>query len=69
MKGKVFMKKLYEAPIIEKVEFVSDEKVCGLFNDIFGVDVVSGDNTFTEGSIFQWEELENAENGNKSAIK
>ncbi len=52
------MKKVYEAPVIEKVAFVSNEKVCGIFDDIFGVDIASGDNTFTEGSIFQWEQME-----------
>lgn len=52
------MKRVYEAPIIEKVSFVSDEKVCGLFDDLFGVNVASGELDFTKDSIFEWSEFE-----------
>lgn len=53
------MKKIYEAPILEKVAFVSDDEVCGLFGDLFNVNIASaGNNIFTKDSIFDWEQFE-----------
>lgn len=52
------MKRVYEAPVIEKVSFISGDEVCGLFDYIFGVDVASGGLDFTKDSIFEWEEFE-----------
>ena len=52
------MKKLYETPEIEKVAFVSDEEVCGLFDELFNVNVASGGMDFTKDSIFDWEQFE-----------
>ena len=53
------MKRVYEAPVIEKISFIADEEVCGLFDELFGVDIASGGLDFTKDSIFEWEEFEN----------
>ena len=58
-KGEVFMKKIYETPTIEKVMFVSEDKVCGdMFGDLFGVNLASDTLNFTNEAIFQWENFE-----------
>ncbi len=60
----MFMKKLYETPTIEKVMFVSEEKVCAeggtMFSDYFPLSVVSDTLNFTNEAIFKWEEFENS---------
>lgn len=54
------MKKVYESPVIEKVSFVSDDEVCGLFDSLFGINIASSGQTFTQDSIFEWEQFDNA---------
>ncbi len=57
------MKRRYEAPIIEKIAFVSNERVCGVmdgFDELLAVAVASQEGGFTKNSIFEWEEMEKA---------
>ena len=61
-KGVVRVKKVYESPILEKVYSISDDEVCGLFDSLFGVDVASSGQTFTQDSIFEWEQFEKSNN-------
>ena len=52
------MKKIYEEPMIEKISFQVEEKICaGFFSDLFNLQFASNDAPLTQEAVFDWSQL------------
>ena len=52
------MKKIYQTPEIEKIEFECSENICaGLFTDLFKLQFASTEDSLTKEAVFDWSGL------------